>query len=50
MHGLITKSEQCRALMDSLSADYLVCLAADKEKRLQQEADVRKVSLELREN
>ena len=49
--GLIGTSEQRRALMDSLNADYLESLAVDKEKRLQQEADVRRESLrESREN
>ena len=49
--GLIGTSEQRKALMDCLNADYQVSLAADKEKRLQQEADVRRESLrESREN
>ena len=49
--GLIGTSEQCKALIDCLNADYQVSLAADKEKRLQQEADVHRESLrESREN
>lgn len=49
--GLIGTSDQCKALMDRPNADYQVSLAADKEKRLQQEADVRRESLRVsREN
>ena len=49
--GLIGTSEQRKALIDCLNADYQVSLAANREKRLQQEEDVRRESLrESREN
>ena len=49
--GLIGTSDQRKALMDRLNADYQESLAADKEKRLQEEADVRRESLRVsREN
>ena len=49
--GLIGTSDQRKEFMERLNADYQVSLAANKEKRLQLEADIRRESLrESREN
>jgi len=45
--GLIGTSDRRKALLDRLNADYQESLAADKEERLHQEADVRRVSTSM---